>query len=88
MNTAAISTATCNWKAAYLSLAALLMRRRIALRISQEALADQLGVGRRTFQRWESGEIDPPAMRLFQWAALLGVNIAPDMAHSASGRAA
>lgn len=88
MNSAPISTATCNWKASYVALAALLTRRRAARRISQEALADQLGVGRRTFQRWESGEIDPPAMRLFQWAALVGVNIAPYLAQPASGRAA
>lgn len=69
-----------DWRASYLSLTALLIRRREALRISQQDLADRLGVGRRTLQRWEHGEAEPPAMRLFQWAALLGVRIAPDVA--------
>lgn len=71
-----------DWKASYLALTALLIRRRKALKISQESAAAHLGVGRRTFQRWEDGEIDPPGMALFQWAALLGITIAPYLAQN------
>jgi len=71
-----------NWKASYLALTALLIRQRKVLKISQQNVAAQLGVGRRTFQRWEDGEIDPPGAALFQWASLLGITIAPDMAQS------
>lgn len=67
------------WKTSYLALIRLLTRRE-ALDISQQDLADHLGVGRRTLQRWEHGEAEPPAMRLFQWAARLGVGLAPDVA--------
>jgi transcriptional regulator with XRE-family HTH domain len=77
MNTARTIT---DWRAAYLKLTGLLVRRREAQRISQQDLADRLGIGRRTLQRWEHGDAEPPAMRLFQWGALLGVSIAPDVA--------
>lgn len=70
------------WKASYVALIAALLRRRKELRISQEKLAKQLRIGRRTFQRWEDSRVEPPAKRLFQWAAALGVEIAPHVAHS------
>jgi len=91
MNNAAPS-ASGGWKSSYLALTTLLMRRREELGISQEALAALLGIGRRTLQRWESGEAEPPGMRMFQWAGVLGVRIAPDVAQSgtdqSNGRAA
>lgn len=68
------------WKSQYMALIGLLARRRKELRISQIDLAKQLKAGRRTFQRWEDGRVEPPAKRLFQWAAALGVTIAPDVA--------
>jgi transcriptional regulator with XRE-family HTH domain len=70
------------WKPHYMALIGLLARRRKELRISQIDLAKQLKVGRRSFQRWEDGRVEPPAKRLFQWAAALGVTIAPDVAQS------
>lgn len=79
MNTPARAPTT--WSASYLTLVSLLVCRREALRTSQEDLAAQLGVGRRTLQRWEHGEAEPGGMRLFQWAAALGVSIAPHLAH-------
>ena len=87
MNTARATT-PLNWKASYLALVMLLARRRTEWGLSQETLAKHLGIGRRTLQRWESGEADPPAKRLFQWAARLGVAIAPDVAQSAAVGAA
>ena len=82
------SAAPRDWKASYLALTALLMRRREDLEISQQDLAGQLSVSRRTLQRWEHGDSETPAMRLFQWAARLGVTIAPDVAHFKEGKAA
>ncbi|MCA1910256.1 MAG: helix-turn-helix transcriptional regulator [Magnetospirillum sp.] len=72
------------WKSQYMALIGLLARRRKELRISQIDLAKQLKAGRRTFQRWEDGRVEPPAKRLFQWAAALGVTIAPDVAQSSA----
>jgi len=81
-------TSASNWKASYLALTTLLVRRRAILRITQSDMADKLKIGRRTFQRWESGEIDPPGMDLFRWAAELGVNIAPHVAQLSEGETA
>jgi len=75
------------WKTSYLALVATLLRRRQERCLGQAALAVQLGVSRRTLQRWECGEAEPPAMRLFQWAARLGVGIAPNVAQSGAGAA-
>lgn len=72
------------WKSHYMALIGLLARRRKELRVSQIDLAKQLKVGRRSFQRWEGGRVEPPAKRLFQWAAALGVTIAPHLAQSSA----
>ncbi len=88
MNTIPASVPVTDWQASFLALTGLLVRRRDDLGVSQEALAIQLGLARRTLQRWEHGDADVPAMRLFQWAAALGVRIAPDVAHSNAGEAA
>ena len=63
------------WKASYLALCRLLVRQREALDLTQVDVATRMGVSRRTLQRWERGEIEPPAMRLFQWTALVGAEI-------------
>ena len=76
------SPARLDWKASYLVLTILLGRRRRDLGISQKGLAAELHCGRRTFQRWEAGRAMPPSARLFQWAAALGVGIAPHLAQS------
>ena len=88
MNTTHDDSRSIDWRGSYLALTGLLARRREELGVSQEDLAAQLGVGRRTLQRWEHGEADVPGMRLFQWAAALGVTIAPDVAQSSTRRAA
>lgn len=71
-----------DWKTSYLALVGLLVRRRKELGLSQEHVAVQLRAGLRTFHRWEAGRAMPPSARLFQWAAALGVEIAPHVAHS------
>jgi transcriptional regulator with XRE-family HTH domain len=76
-----VATSGGGWKAAYLSLCSTLRNRRKALGITQEELAKSIDVDRRTLQRWEAGEMDPPGMRLFQWAGLLGINIAANVPH-------
>lgn len=76
------SPAHLDWKASYLALVGLLIRRRKELGMTQDYLVAQLRVGRRTFQCWEAGRAMPPSARLFQWAAELGVGIAPDVAQS------
>jgi DNA-binding XRE family transcriptional regulator len=63
------------WKASYLTLVHKLRIRREAMFETQDSMAFRLGIGRRTFQRWEAGEVDPPGMRLFQWAGMLGIKI-------------
>ncbi|MBI3446791.1 MAG: helix-turn-helix transcriptional regulator [Magnetospirillum sp.] len=77
-----------DWQISYMSLAGMLSRRRGELGISQDGLATALRVGRRSVQRWEAGDAYPSGLRLFQWAAQLGVQIAPQMAHPVPGRAA
>ena len=69
------ATRPIEWKASYLALCRLLVRQREALDLTQVDVATRMGVSRRTLQRWERGEIEPPAMRLFQWTALVGAEI-------------
>lgn len=75
-----IPPSAVNWKVSYLRLVSGLSRLRKRHRISQQVMACRLGIARRTFQRWEAGEAELSAMRLFQWAAELGVSIASDLA--------
>lgn len=46
---------------------------RLRRKITQQQLADHLGVGKATVSRYESGEIDLPVHRLTELALLLGV---------------
>lgn len=50
-----------------------LLKRRAALGLSQEAAAKLIGVGERTFNRWENRGAEPRALELFKWCAALGV---------------
>lgn len=68
-----------SWRAAYLALIGLLTRRRNEFRLTQPALAAQLGKSLATLQRWEEGVNPPSAMDLFQWAAVLGVDITSNL---------
>lgn len=73
-----------SWRAEYLALAASLVAARHALVLSQDRVSARIGVGRRTFQRWEAGEASPDAMQLFRWADIVGISItsAPNLAQS------
>lgn len=54
-----------------------LLKRRAALGLSQEAAAAKIGVGLRTFNRWENRGAEPRALELFKWCAALGVALNP-----------
>lgn len=73
-----------SWRGEYLSLCRSLIAARTAARMSQDRAAILVGVARRTFQRWESGEGSPDAMQLFRWADIVGISItsAPKLAHA------
>ncbi|WP_090964817.1 helix-turn-helix domain-containing protein [Aureimonas phyllosphaerae] len=49
-----------------------LLRGRRAAKLTQQQLADRLGVDRRTVQRWEDGSCDPSSQDLIRWADALG----------------
>ena len=51
-----------------------LIQLRKARRLSQEALAEQLGVSRQAISRWELGETTPDLANLKQLSALYGVS--------------
>lgn len=68
-------TAPPSWRGAYLRLINTLARRRVAAGLRQEDLAAQLGIGIATLKRWEGGHTAPGAEDLFQWAAVLGVEV-------------
>lgn len=68
-----------NWKARYLATVGQLLRERLARDICRVQMARMLRISRRTFQRYESGELDPPGKRLFRWADLLGVELASNL---------
>lgn len=56
-------------------LRVLLLKRRAALGLSQDAVAKLAGVGLRTFNRWENRGAEPRALELFKWCAALGVSL-------------
>lgn len=61
---------------AALRLHAQLVAGRASLGMTQQQVADRLGVDRRTFQRWEDGEIEPRLTDAFRWAKAVGIEIA------------
>lgn len=61
---------------AALRLHSQLVAGRAGLGMTQQQVADRLGVDRRTFQRWEDGEIEPRLTDAFRWAKAVGVAIA------------
>lgn len=50
-------------------------KRRRWLEISQQALADRIGVHRLTLSRWEAGQREPRADELQRWARELGISV-------------
>lgn len=59
-----------------MSLADNIRRRRLELHLSQEYIADQLGVSRQAVSKWESGQNEPAAANLAELAALLELSLA------------
>lgn len=49
--------------------------RRKALKLSQEYLADQLGISRQAVSKWETGQSEPSAQNLAELAALLEITV-------------
>lgn len=66
------------WKAQLLSALHTLERGRRTVGLSQQDLAEQLGVSRRTISRIERGETSPaslPVGLLADWAAAVGLTL-------------
>ena len=59
-----------------MSLGENIKRRRRALKLSQEYVAEQLGVSRQAVSKWETGQSEPSANNLAELAQLLNVSIA------------
>ena len=53
-------------------------QRRLAAHLSQEILAERLGVSTQDVSRWESGEVLPDAEKLLQLCRVLGFSKADD----------
>ncbi|WP_416358196.1 helix-turn-helix transcriptional regulator [Aureimonas phyllosphaerae] len=70
-----MSTAPQSWRSRLMTLHGALLRGRRAERLTQQQLADLLGVDRRTVQRWEDGSCDPSSQELFRWADAVGIDI-------------
>lgn len=49
--------------------------RRRALKLSQEYIADQLGVSRQAVSKWETGQTEPTAKNLVELAKLFGITV-------------
>ena len=55
------------------SLGEVLKRRRTACKMTQEFVAEALGVSRQAVSKWESGQSDPSTTNLLALAKLFGV---------------
>lgn len=66
---------TVSWKLAYTRLLGQMRQGRMKAGLSQSDVADLVGIGRRSFQRWEASECVPNAIQLFRWADVVGVSI-------------
>lgn len=52
-----------------------ILERRKALKLSQEYVAEQLGVSRQAVSKWETGQTEPTAKNLVQLAQLFGITV-------------
>ena len=57
------------------SLGEVLKRRRTECRMTQEFVAEALGVSRQAVSKWENGTSDPSTSNLFALAKLYGVSV-------------
>ncbi|MBN1891935.1 MAG: helix-turn-helix transcriptional regulator [Clostridiales bacterium] len=58
-----------------MSLGENIKTKRIELNLSQEYVADQLGVSRQAVSKWETGQSDPTAANLTELAALFEISL-------------
>lgn len=71
---------TRDWRADLVSLHVLLLRQRTQCVMTQQDLADRLGVKVLTIKRWEASHSTPSPKALWRWAAALGVSITGSVA--------
>lgn len=57
------------------SLGETIRERRTALQMTQEFVAEQLGVSRQAVSKWENGTSDPSTSNLFALADLFGISV-------------
>ena len=57
------------------SLGEAIRERRTALQMTQEFVAEQLGVSRQAVSKWENGTSDPSTSNLFALARLFGISV-------------
>lgn len=55
---------------------ALARKRREELGLTQEQLAEQLGIWQGSFSKWESGQREPRSDQLKAWARALQIDVA------------
>lgn len=67
------------------TLAELLKENRIRCKMTQEFVAETIGVSRQAVSRWETGAADPSTSNLIALAKLYGVS-AEDLLHRAAGK--
>lgn len=58
-----------------MSLNENIKNKRKELKLSQEYIADQLGVSRQAVSKWETGQSEPTASNLTELAALFGISL-------------
>ena len=59
----------------YMALGENIKSRREELKLSQEYIAEQLGVSRQAISKWETGQSEPTASNLIQLAEVLKINL-------------
>ncbi len=70
------------------SLGENIKRRREELKLSQEYVAEQLGVSRQAVSKWETGQSEPTASNLVQLAKLLELSLSQLVEPESAGPAA
>ena len=58
-----------------MALSENIKKRRIKLKMSQEYIADQLGISRQAVAKWENGKSEPSAANLAELAAVLETSV-------------
>ena len=53
--------------------------------LTQQQLAERIGVAVQSVHRWEAGKVAPGADRLWDWMAAVGVQLRLDLSNSLSG---